>query len=116
MITTITIHEPQYGLTVEEKVTTLTLTDASVVAAQGPQGNPGPQGVQGTQGLPGAKGDKGDRGDMGPKGADSTVAGPAGPQNLFIQNNQPVYAGPYLWLQTGLPNGGFTLNFEDGQP
>lgn len=69
MTTTITIREPQYGVTVEEKVTVIEITNASVVA----------------------------------------------PQNVFIQDTLPVYNGPFVWFQTGLPNNGFTIWFDDGE-
>ena len=88
----------------EDKVEVIESSETVIVSesgAQGPcgiQGEIGPAGPQGTQGV------KGDTGDTGP----------AGPQNLFVQNAAPVYAGPYLWVQTGLAGGGITLWAEDG--
>jgi len=90
LITVITITEPANTVNVTEQVTTVTVTDAPVIGAQG------------------EKGDKGD------DGADSTVPGPAGPQNLFIQADEPVYNAPFLWLKP-LGNGKFDLRYGDGQ-
>lgn len=43
----------------------------------------------------------------------TVVAG--GAQEVFVQSTQPLFTGqPYLWIQTGLPNGGFSLWFHDG--
>ena len=36
------------------------------------------------------------------------------PQQVFVQASAPVAAAPYIWIQTGLPNDGFTFWFEDG--
>jgi len=73
LITVITIREPQTDISVEEQVTTITVTDASII---------------------GAKGEKGDKGDPG---ADSTVPGPAAPiagnDTQVIFNDNGGYAG-----------------------
>jgi hypothetical protein len=46
----------------------------------------------------------------------STVpaGGGGGTQQVFVQASAPVAAAPYIWIQTGLPNDGFTFWFEDG--
>lgn len=37
------------------------------------------------------------------------------PRQVYVQDDQPGLTGvPYLWVQTGLPGGGFTLWAEDG--
>lgn len=64
-------------------------------------------GPQGLQGIQGPKGDKGDTGDIGPQG-------PVGPQNLFVQPDAPTYEGSFLWVQTGLAGGGYTLWIDTG--
>lgn len=84
---TVTITEPSFGVTVEEKPIIVTVTDATVI---------------------GAKGDKGDPGN------DSIVPGPAGPQNFFIQVDEPVHSAPFLWLKP-LGNGKFDLRYGAGQ-
>jgi hypothetical protein len=42
--------------------------------------------------------------------------GPPGPQNLFVQANDPEMVAPGLWIQTGLEPAGAGLTFwvEDG--
>lgn len=44
------------------------------------------------------------------------VSGPQGPQNLFVQNADPVMTEPGLWIQTGLGDSGddFAFWIEDG--
>lgn len=47
----------------------------------------------------------------------TSIAGPqgqAGPQNLFIQDSQPVYSGAYVWFKTNMPGGGIDILVEDG--
>lgn len=46
---------------------------------------------------------------------DSLAADVARPP-VFIQPTQPTAPGPYVWIQTGLPGGGFGLWFHDGMP
>jgi len=47
--------------------------------------------------------------------AASTVpASGGGTQQVFVQDTAPSAVAPYLWIQTGLPDNGFTFWFEDG--
>jgi len=50
-------------------------------------------------------------GGVGPRGP----TGAPGQQSVYVQETQPESSGPYIWVQTGLPNNGFTFWFEDGQ-
>jgi hypothetical protein len=52
---------------------------------------------------------RGATGSQGPQG----IPGEPGPQNLFIQADQPVSDGPYLWVEL-LPGGDATIWIEDG--
>lgn len=51
-------------------------------------------------------------GERGPQG----VQGEPGPQNLFVQPNDPAMAQPGVWVQTGLGPAGndWTMWIEDG--
>jgi hypothetical protein len=63
----------------------------------------GPIGPAGPQGPIGLTGPQGDTGPAGPQG-------PAGPSEVFIQDTMPTDTGqPYIWIQTGLPNGGWQV-------
>lgn len=46
-------------------------------------------------------------------GSGNIVISGSGGGNLFIQDEEPVSAGPFLWFQTNF-NGGTTLWLEDG--
>ena len=42
---------------------------------------------------------------------------PGGTPQIYVQANQPANTGmPYIWIQTGLANGGWTIWFHDGNP
>lgn len=47
--------------------------------------------------------------------AEAVSSGGTGQQEVFVQSTQPAATGqPYIWIQTGLPDNGFTFWFEDG--
>ena len=47
--------------------------------------------------------------------AEVVSSGGSGQQEVFVQSTQPAATGqPYIWIQTGLPDNGFTFWFEDG--
>lgn len=87
---------------IEELVTT---DEVEVLLTEGVQGPQGPAGSQGPQGVQGPAGPTGPQGPAG-----------EGNQNVLIQATQPVLAGAYLWIQTGLGVGGNDMTFwvEDG--
>ena len=116
--------------------------DKGDTGAAGPQGEPGKDGEQGEQGIQGPKGDKGDtgpkgdtgatgpQGPTGAKGADgkTPVKGTdywtAADQEAIVQQviaalGTPVFgtvdADNNIILSGELPNGAYTLKYEDAQ-
>ena len=42
------------------------------------------------------------------------AGGPGGTPQVFIQPTQPADTGvPYIWIQTGLPNGGWSVWYNE---
>lgn len=105
------------------------------LTAPGPQGPRGADGYQGVDGAQGPVGPVGPIGPVGPKGdaatayVSDTEPATAAPGDFWIDSDpldsevpaelrvgptNPNLTEPGLWVQTGLPNGGYTLWIEDG--
>lgn len=83
--------------TVTERVAVVAVPDPVAVVTvmeTGPAGATGPPGADGADGAPGPAGP------AGPPGAD----GEDGPQNLFVQQAEPVMTEPGMWVELW-PNG-----------
>ena len=47
-------------------------------------------------------------------GIDTSTPAASGEQQVFIQSTQPEDTGsPYIWIQTGLPGGGWSVWFNE---